>query len=759
MRADDDVHLAGGEIGEGLLLFRLGAEPADHVDLDREAGEALLQRLLVLEGQHGRRREERDLLGIHHRLERRAHGDLGLAVADVAAQQAVHRRGRLHVALDVRDGCLLVWRQVVLERVLELLLPVRVGAEGVSRHGLARRVELEQLLRHVAHGLLDARLDALPGRPAEAIDRRPACAGVLLDQIEAFDRDEQLVLARVPQLEELLLVVADADLLQADEHADAVIHVNDEVADLQIAQIREERLGRRSPSFGRPAVFFEDVGLGEQLQARLRQPESPRQAPERDQHGRVPRIVGAIGLNGEDVVLLQQLDRPLGAARRRRHEHRRLAGLAQPPDLRHEIAHPAVQFDRRLAGDVVGGEGLQRLTALRRRLGIIVESELGDGGALIELGGYLRPVREQRVGRRRLFAPAHSLVVPALELLEEFRDIGVHLVAFGHDDARVASLGYVVEERRRAIVAQHVAKRHQGELIDRGNRALRAGVVRPECLDGVADELEADRVSGGSGEDIEDSAAAREFAVLVRGIFASEAGVDQELGEILRRDVLSRLQVHRRAEHALRRAHARQQGRAGRDDDAGDAAGEGVEGRGPHRRHADVRRHAAIRIHLVRRHGQHGAFDRGFRQAFERGQEEPHVGHCRVELRVARHDIQDDAVGHGAGGRRHEQGLGGRAQAGYGARGHVEAAARDGGLEDGPEVEGCGGRHRFTALRDQRGGFATLSMMLVVEYPVSNRTRTTRPPLASTISRPIMLASDQSAPFTSTSGCSFRMSS
>ena len=37
MRADDDVDLAGGEIGQRLLLFRLAAEAADHVDADRES--------------------------------------------------------------------------------------------------------------------------------------------------------------------------------------------------------------------------------------------------------------------------------------------------------------------------------------------------------------------------------------------------------------------------------------------------------------------------------------------------------------------------------------------------------------------------------------------------------------------------------------------------------------------------------------------------------------------------------------------------
>ena len=53
------------------------------------------QRLQVLERQHRRRRQDGDLLAVHHRLERGAHRHFGLAVADVAAQQAVHRRRRL----------------------------------------------------------------------------------------------------------------------------------------------------------------------------------------------------------------------------------------------------------------------------------------------------------------------------------------------------------------------------------------------------------------------------------------------------------------------------------------------------------------------------------------------------------------------------------------------------------------------------------------------------------------------------------------
>ena len=76
--------------------------------------------------------------------------------------------------LIVGDRVLLVRCQVPLEGVLELLLPVRIGAERVARHRLARGVELEQLLGHVTHRLLDARLGLLqvvpPRRSSAGLD-------------------------------------------------------------------------------------------------------------------------------------------------------------------------------------------------------------------------------------------------------------------------------------------------------------------------------------------------------------------------------------------------------------------------------------------------------------------------------------------------------------------------------------------------------------------------------------------------------------
>jgi hypothetical protein len=113
---DQDVELAFRHFVERLLDLLRRPEAADHVDCHGEARETLDQRLLVLKGQHRRRREHRHLLAVHDRLERGAHRHLGLAVADVAAEQAVHRRGGFHVPFDVGDGRGLIRRQLVGER-------------------------------------------------------------------------------------------------------------------------------------------------------------------------------------------------------------------------------------------------------------------------------------------------------------------------------------------------------------------------------------------------------------------------------------------------------------------------------------------------------------------------------------------------------------------------------------------------------------------------------------------------------------------
>ena len=83
LNAVDDLALLGGR-----------AEAADDVDRERVVLEALGERAVVLLGEDRRRRQDEHLLAVVGGLEGGAQRDLGLAVADVAADQAVHRLRR-----------------------------------------------------------------------------------------------------------------------------------------------------------------------------------------------------------------------------------------------------------------------------------------------------------------------------------------------------------------------------------------------------------------------------------------------------------------------------------------------------------------------------------------------------------------------------------------------------------------------------------------------------------------------------------------
>ena len=244
MRADQDVHFARRDLLQYLLLLLRRAEARDHLDVDRKVGEAALEALVVLECEDRGRSEHGDLLAILHRLERRAHGDLGLAVAHVAAEQAVHGLGRFHIALDVGDGGDLIVGLVEVEGILKLALHVGVGREGGADRGAALRVELQQLAGHVGHGLLHPRLGLLPGLSAELVELgRGAGVGrpIFLDEVETGERNIELGLIRElqdHQFERRLVVLFNDS--QSAVARDAVLDVDDVVADGEVAEVGDE---------------------------------------------------------------------------------------------------------------------------------------------------------------------------------------------------------------------------------------------------------------------------------------------------------------------------------------------------------------------------------------------------------------------------------------------------------------------------------------------------------------------------------------
>src|SRR5207247_10449893 len=104
----------------------LGASKAgQHLDAERVIGETLAKSAPMLFGEDRRGHEDGDLLARLHRLECRAHGDLGLSVSDIADEQPVHRAGALHVPFDLVRCTPLVRGVFIKEGGLDLALPRR----------------------------------------------------------------------------------------------------------------------------------------------------------------------------------------------------------------------------------------------------------------------------------------------------------------------------------------------------------------------------------------------------------------------------------------------------------------------------------------------------------------------------------------------------------------------------------------------------------------------------------------------------------
>ena len=85
------------------MISRCSAGPAEareHLQLHREGRQSLTEGAEMLLCQHGGGHQHGHLFTVHHCLEGCPQRHLGLAVAHVAADQAVHRARLLHVGFD-----------------------------------------------------------------------------------------------------------------------------------------------------------------------------------------------------------------------------------------------------------------------------------------------------------------------------------------------------------------------------------------------------------------------------------------------------------------------------------------------------------------------------------------------------------------------------------------------------------------------------------------------------------------------------------
>ena len=246
MGAEEHVYLPCRQLIPDPGLGALRDIPGEDGCLDRERAQPAPEVVEMLLGEDDGRRQEGDLLARHDSLEGSAEGDLRLAVADIAADEAVHHLIGFHIALDVIEALKLVRGLRIRERGLELDLPVIVRQELEAMDSLALRIELYQLrgkLRGIPYRLLLLLRPALRAEPVQ-LGRAAVVAYVLLYQVSLLDRDIEVILVRVLYLYVIPLDTRVPHPLDLQEDADAEVHMHDIVAFPEVDEGIERRRNR-----------------------------------------------------------------------------------------------------------------------------------------------------------------------------------------------------------------------------------------------------------------------------------------------------------------------------------------------------------------------------------------------------------------------------------------------------------------------------------------------------------------------------------
>ena len=507
----------------------------------------------MLLGQEGGGHEHRDLLAVLHRLERGPDRHLGLAEADVATDQAIHRRGVFHVGLHVGDRRELVGRLLVGEAVLELLLPRRVGRERGAALLQALLVQDHQLLGDLGHRRPHLGLGALPGVAAEAAEAGAVAAGVVADGVDLVGGDVEAIVALVLEQQVVAVDAADGPLHHAAVAGDAVLVVDDVVALLQVV---EEALGVATPGPGLavgPAAPGE-VGLGQQRH--LDAPQHRTALERGDVDLGVDALAGqqvaeaggrslAVGADHHPVALaaqrLQAGEQPAAVADHgippRALHLGRVGAVGHAHDVpraRLRVGEQAVELEVQ-AGEAVVGRAIlgrpPRHRQRRRQVGLFRQQVGGPvahaaGLAQQDLGVVAHDVDQRALvagepRQPRLHAVEHQALRQALPLLAAPR-LEAH-----------EPLGPLAD----LVGGQQLAAGEQQRLVEVVGRPLVGDRELGEPVDLVAPQIDAQRPVGGRREHVDDRAPYRQLAPVLDHLLAPVPGGHEVADQVVAVDL------------------------------------------------------------------------------------------------------------------------------------------------------------------------------------------------------------------------------
>ena len=414
MRAHHDVHIAGFQMGDGIADGPRAAKTAQKLALDGKSLHAAQDRVVMLPRQQGGGCQQGALLAAHHTLKGGAQSHLGFAHAHIAAQQAVHRPGLLHIVLDLAGAAQLVGGFIVGKAGLKIVLPIVIAGKSIALGLVALGVQRDQLFGHFGGGGFYLAAGLGPFLPAQAAELDGFFAVVLArgavaaQKVQLGNGHIQHIALVVVDLQIILHNALQVNALDALIQADAVVLVYHIVAGLDVRKAGQRVLGL----FGRAALAL-SVGLAAACDQRIACKgilAAAGHLPGQHIH-KAGRSHGIPGAGGRKAAVGQILGQCGG---RTRGSGQHGYGIALPGE-----ALQVLGKGRKLtapAGQGVGG-GIHDLFQLyiRHTAG---EVFAGNAGALLrglQQHGFLGPKLGQIAGERAAFQKTAHLF-PAAEL-------------------------------------------------------------------------------------------------------------------------------------------------------------------------------------------------------------------------------------------------------------------------------------------------------------------------------------------------------
>ena len=534
MGAHQHVDLALLEVLEHLAGLGRALEARGHLDPERVVAQALGEGAEVLLGQDRGGHQEHDLLGVGGGLERGAQRHLGLAVAHVAADQAVHRAALLHVGAHGLDGVHLVGGLAVGERALELHLPLGVGGERVSRAALALGVQVDQLAGQRLGRAAGAQLLLLPLLAAQLGQLGLAGLGahVAADLVDLVAGHEHAVAVAELQLQVVARDVADGLGLEPGEAGDAVVLVHHGDPGAQVGERgHRPRPGPRPAALLGPAAAQQPV-LGDdgQLQRGRQEPLAQRRGGE--VQARVVRRLVSVQERGLDPVQVVGGALGLAVAGPRddgpvpRPDQLLQLGLGRLERARGGVGGLGAEGVRLVAGDGGQRHGRPLGQGPLQLLGVHVQVV---GVGVVEGGGHVVPVVAQ-AGRQLLLRRDHHQA--ALGDQGQHLAEAVHGQHLGHVGA-LALLGAGGDLGQLTVLGRQLGGGLDGHRVHLLQRPLGERGEEGQALDLDVEQLAAHRALLGGRVHVQDVAAQRELAALLDLVDAVVAAAHEPLGGLV----------------------------------------------------------------------------------------------------------------------------------------------------------------------------------------------------------------------------------